>query len=245
MTHICISNLTTFGSDNGLSPGRRQANIWTNAAILLIWTLGTNLSELLIKTITFSLKNAFEHVVCFETAAILPRPQCVKIYVCYCWYKYMMIHEVLSYFDPELQGAALVEVINGSMNAKPSEKNTTEQGNTFAASLNSCLSSGHTCQVLTAFYPSALRAGGVLSSWSGRRAGGCQTCRTHISLTAWWIFSIRSSVELSRPVVVHRHGHLPICPIWACGKNLSNLAQIGSRICGTHISETDGWIDPI
>ena len=104
------------------------------------------------------------------------------------------------------------------------------------------------------FYPSALRAGGVLSSRSGRaggrvggRAGGCQTCGTHISVTAWWIFSIRSSVELSRPVGVHCHGHMPICPIWACpwAKNLSNLPQIGSRLCGTHISETAGWIYPI
>ena len=52
---------------------------------------------------------------------------------------------------------------------------------------------------------------------------------------------------MSRPVVVHCHGHLPICPIWACPwtKNLSNLAQIGSRLCGTHISETTGWIYPI
>ena len=97
-----------------------------------------------------------------------------------------------------------------------------------------------------AFYPSALRAGGVLSSRSGR-ACGCQTCGTHISVTAWWIFSIRSSVELSRPVGVHCHGHMPICPIWACpwAKNLSNLPQIGSRLCGTHISETAGWIYPI
>ena len=96
------------------------------------------------------------------------------------------------------------------------------------------------------FYPSALRAGGVLSSRSGR-AGGCQTCGTHISVTAWWIFSIRSSVELSRPVGVHCHGHMPICPIWACpwAKNLSNLPQIGSRLCGMHISETAGWIYPI
>ena len=107
---------------------------------------------------------------------------------------------------------------------------------------------------LTRFYPSALRAGGVLSLRSGRvggrpagRKGGCQTCGTHISVTAWWIFTVRSSVELSRPVVVHYHGHLPICPIWACtwAKNLSNLAQIGSRLCGTHISETTGWIYPI
>ena len=99
-------------------------------------------------------------------------------------------------------------------------------------------------------YPSALRAGGVLSSrsgWVGGRAGGCQTCGTHISVTAWWIFSIRSSVELSRPAGVHYHGHMPICPIWACpwAKNLSNLPQIGSRLCGTHISETAGWIHPI
>ena len=91
-----------------------------------------------------------------------------------------------------------------------------------------------------------LRAGGVLSSRFGR-AGGCQTCGTHISVTAWRIFSIRSSMELSRPVVVHCHGNLPICPIWACpwAKNLSNLPQIGSRLCGTHISETAGWIYPI
>ena len=87
----------------------------------------------------------------------------------------------------------------------------------------------------------------VVTVRAGGRAGGCQTCGTHISVTAWWIFSIRSSVELSRPVVVHRHGHLPICPKWACPwpKNLSNLVQIGSRLCGTHISETAGWIDPI
>ena len=30
VTHICIGNLTIIGSDNGLSPGRRQAIIWTN-----------------------------------------------------------------------------------------------------------------------------------------------------------------------------------------------------------------------
>ena len=83
--------------------------------------------------------------------------------------------------------------------------------------------------------------------WAGRRAGDCQTCGTHISVTAWQIFSIRSSVELSRPVVVHCHDHLPICRIWACpwAKNLSNLPQIESRLCGTRISETAGWIYPI
>ena len=89
------------------------------------------------------------------------------------------------------------------------------------------------------------------SGWRGivvtGRAGGCQTCGTHISVTTWRIFSIRSSMELSRPVVVHCHDYLPICPIWACpwAKNLSNLPQIGSRLCGKHFSETAGWIYPI
>ena len=30
VTHICVSKLTIIGSDNGLSPDRRQAIIWTN-----------------------------------------------------------------------------------------------------------------------------------------------------------------------------------------------------------------------
>ena len=48
VTHICVSKLTIIGSDNGLSPGRRQAIFWTNAEILLIGSLGTNLSEILV-----------------------------------------------------------------------------------------------------------------------------------------------------------------------------------------------------
>ena len=51
-----LTKLTITGSDNGLSPGRRQAIIWTNAKILLIGALGTNVSEILIKIDTFSLK---------------------------------------------------------------------------------------------------------------------------------------------------------------------------------------------
>ena len=31
VTHICVIKLTTITSDNGLSPGWRQAIIWTNA----------------------------------------------------------------------------------------------------------------------------------------------------------------------------------------------------------------------
>ena len=56
VTHICVSDLTTIGSDNGLSPGRRQAIIWTNAGILLIRPLGTNSSEILIEIHIFPFK---------------------------------------------------------------------------------------------------------------------------------------------------------------------------------------------
>ena len=36
VTHICVGNLNTIGSDNGLSPGRRGAIIWTNVGMFLI-----------------------------------------------------------------------------------------------------------------------------------------------------------------------------------------------------------------
>ena len=54
--HICVSKLTIIGSDNGLSPGRRQAIIWTNAGMLFIGSLGTNFNEILIEIHTFSFK---------------------------------------------------------------------------------------------------------------------------------------------------------------------------------------------
>ena len=51
--HICVSNLIIIASDNGLSPGRRQAIIWTNAGILLTGPLGTIFSEILIENSPF------------------------------------------------------------------------------------------------------------------------------------------------------------------------------------------------
>ena len=56
MTHICVSEIVIIGSDNGLSPDRRQAIIWTNAGILLIGPLGINFNEILIEINIFSLK---------------------------------------------------------------------------------------------------------------------------------------------------------------------------------------------
>ena len=48
VTHICVSKINTIGSDNGLSPGRRQAIIWTNDD----------------KSNIFIQENALENVVC-------------------------------------------------------------------------------------------------------------------------------------------------------------------------------------
>ena len=59
VTHICVSDLTPIGSDNGLSPCRRHAIIWTNARILLIGPLGTIFSEILIEIHTFSFKKMY------------------------------------------------------------------------------------------------------------------------------------------------------------------------------------------
>ena len=56
VTHICVGKLTIIGSDNGFSPGRHQAIIWTIAGILLIRPLGTKFNEILIRIQTFSFK---------------------------------------------------------------------------------------------------------------------------------------------------------------------------------------------
>ena len=56
VTHICVSDLTIIGSDNGLSPGRRQVIMRTNTEILLIRPLGTNFSEILIEILLLSFK---------------------------------------------------------------------------------------------------------------------------------------------------------------------------------------------
>ena len=54
MTHICVVKQTIIGSDKGLSPGRRQAIIWTNDGILFIGPLRTNSNDISIQILTFS-----------------------------------------------------------------------------------------------------------------------------------------------------------------------------------------------
>ena len=86
MTHICVCKLTNIGSDNGLSPGRRQAIIWTNAGILSIWPLATNFIEISIEIHSFWLKKMHLKMSFAKTVAILSRPQSVEYhrYSCLC-----------------------------------------------------------------------------------------------------------------------------------------------------------------
>ena len=79
VTHICVVDLTIIGSDNGLSPGRRQLSHYLNQCWDTVnWTHGNkfqwNLNQ---NSYIFIQENAFENVV-WEMAAILSRPQCVK-----------------------------------------------------------------------------------------------------------------------------------------------------------------------
>ena len=78
VTHICVCNLTIIDSDNGLSPVRRQAIIWTNASILFFWTPGNKLQRNINRNSYISIKrNPFQYVV-WNMAAVLSRIQCVN-----------------------------------------------------------------------------------------------------------------------------------------------------------------------
>ena len=74
MAHICARKLTTIDSDNGVSPARHQAIIWTNAGMLLIGPLEKkNFSE-----ISMEIQDAFGNVV-RKLAAILSQSQFVNV----------------------------------------------------------------------------------------------------------------------------------------------------------------------
>ena len=60
---VTVMKLTIIGSESGLSPGRRQAIIWTNAGILLIGPLGTNVKwNFNRNSYIFIQENPFENV---------------------------------------------------------------------------------------------------------------------------------------------------------------------------------------
>ena len=81
--YIWVDNLTISGSDNsdnGLSPGRRHAIIWTNAVILLIGPLGTNFSEIQIKIHTLSFRKMH-----FKMPSGKCWPSCLSLNVLITW----------------------------------------------------------------------------------------------------------------------------------------------------------------
>ena len=77
---FCVVNLTIIASDNGLSPGRRQAIIGTNDQWkdIVNWALRNKIQwNLNQSSYIFIQDNAFENVVC-SMAAILSLPQYVN-----------------------------------------------------------------------------------------------------------------------------------------------------------------------
>ena len=76
VTHICVGKLIIIGSDNGLSPDRRQVIIWTNARLLSIGPLRTYFNENLIKIQQFSLKK-----MPVKTSSAKWRPSCLGLNV--------------------------------------------------------------------------------------------------------------------------------------------------------------------
>ena len=76
---VCVSELGSNDSGNGLSPFRCQSITWTNADLLSIDPLGTYFREIWIKIQKrFIHENAFQNAVC-EMAAILPRERWVNM----------------------------------------------------------------------------------------------------------------------------------------------------------------------
>ena len=86
VTHICVSKLTIIGSDNGLSPDRRQAIIWTNAGLLLIGPLGTNFGDILIEIWTFSFK---------KMRLKVSWPFCLGLNVLMAWVSTRDVHKIM------------------------------------------------------------------------------------------------------------------------------------------------------
>ena len=97
VTHICVSKLTIIGSDNGLSPDRRQAIIWTNAGILLIRPSGTNFNEMLIEILTVSFMKMRLKVLSAKW-----RPFCLGInvlrYLELIWYSQFITYVVILWY---------------------------------------------------------------------------------------------------------------------------------------------------
>ena len=81
MMRTCVSNLTIFGSYNGLLPGWCQAINRTNGWLSLIGPSGANFSEILTEIHKlFCQENALENV--WKIVAMMSQPQLVSRHLC-------------------------------------------------------------------------------------------------------------------------------------------------------------------
>ena len=86
--HICVSKLIIIGSDNSLSPDRRQAMIWTNAGMLLIGPKGTHFNAILIKIHISLLKKSIIHL---KMSSGKWRPFCLSLNVLTRWILFIIM----------------------------------------------------------------------------------------------------------------------------------------------------------
>ena len=73
---------------------------------------------------------------------------------------------------------------------------------------------------------------------------GSRLCGMHISETDGRIYFVRSSMGLSRYIVLESHCHFS-CMGLPIRKKSSNRVLMRPRLCGVHISETTQWISSI
>ena len=97
VTHICVGKLTIIGSNNGLSPRRWQAIIWTNAGILLIRTLGTTFSEILTKIHIFSFKKVHFKMSSAKWQPFCPGLNVLKIHIAKMTFPFQYLYDTIWY----------------------------------------------------------------------------------------------------------------------------------------------------
>ena len=100
--HISGCKLIIIGSDNGLSPGRHQATIWTNVGILLIWPLGIkiqwNINTFPFKKTNLNMSSVKCQLFCLGLNVL------IKISIIFCYQSlFIGLYMVVNYFPEKWQ----------------------------------------------------------------------------------------------------------------------------------------------
>ena len=118
----CVGKLTTIGSDNGLSPGQRQAIIRTIAGTLLIGPLGTNFSDILIRIQTFSFKKMHLKMWSAKWRPFVSAP--------ICWWK-IIVCKVGECEEDHMKAAVIINIHPAMNGIVQSSMMTSSNGNIF------------------------------------------------------------------------------------------------------------------